>query len=238
MFKKGIVVSLVLVVAVTAGFAFTPSQPASDALARLVEGNKHFVSGSMVQVDLGNTRRTELAGGQHPQAIIVTCSDSRVAPEHIFNQGLGDIFVVRVAGNVLDPVALGSVEYAAEHLHAPLLVLMGHDKCGAVSAAVDAKGEPEGNIGAVIRMIQPAVKRAKAKGGSKEEIVDNAIRENVAEAYSTVLEKSPVLKHMIEKGELKVVAGMYHLASGQVETLPMEAPAPAIATDHAHTHAH
>ncbi len=238
MLKRGIAVSFVLAVAVTAGFAFTPSQSATDALARLVEGNKHFVSGNMAQVDLGSSRRNELAAGQHPHAIIVTCSDSRVAPEHIFNEGLGDIFVVRVAGNVLDPVALGSVEYAAEHLHAPLLVLMGHDKCGAVSAAVDAKGEPEGNIGAIIKMIQPAVKKAKAKGGSKEEIIDNAIRENVADSYSTVLEKSPVLKHMIESGELKVVAGVYHLASGQVETLPLETKAQAKAADQTHTHAH
>jgi carbonic anhydrase len=236
MLKKGIAVSLVLVVAVTAGFAFTPSQPANDSLSRLVEGNKCFVSGRMTQADLGSTHRTDLAGGQHPRAIIVTCSDSRVAPEHIFNQGLGDIFVIRVAGNVLDPVGLGSVEYAAEHLHTPLLVLMGHDKCGAVSAAVDATGEPEGNIGSILKMIQPAVKKAKAKGGSKEEIIDNAIKENVADVYASVLQKSPVLKHLIDKGDLKVVAGVYHLASGQVETLPLEAPAKE--ADHTHSHAH
>ncbi len=237
MLKKGIIASLVLAVAVSAGLAFTPSQSATDALAKLIEGNKRFVAGTSATVDLGSTRRTELAGGQHPHAIIVTCSDSRVAPEHIFNQGLGDIFVVRVAGNVLDPVAIGSVEYAAEHLHAPLLVLMGHDKCGAVSAAMDTQGEPEGNIGAIIKKIQPAVKKAKAKGGSKDEILDNAIRENVADSYATVLQKSPMLKHMIETGELKVVAGVYHLASGQVETLPLETMTPAKA-DHAHTHAH
>ncbi len=230
MLKKSIVASFIFSVAVSAVFAFTSPQTSVDVIARLTDGNKRFVSGALVQADVSSARRMELAGGQHPHAIIVTCSDSRVAPEHIFNQGLGDIFVVRVAGNVLDAVALGSIEYAAEHLHAPLLVLMGHDKCGAVGAALDAHGKPEGNIGVIINKIEPAVKKAKAKGGTRDEILDNAIRENVAESYTTALQKSSILKHLIEKGELKVVTGIYHLASGQVETLPIE-------TKTSHTHA-
>jgi carbonic anhydrase len=107
---------------------------------------------------------------------------------------------------------------------------MGHEKCGAVSAALDAKGEPEGNIGAILKKIMPAVKKAKAKGGSKDDMLNNAIRENVALSYKDIRSKSPLLKHLIDKGELKVVAGVYHLASGEVESLPLE-----VAEAH-HTH--
>jgi len=109
-----------------------------------------------------------------------SCSDSRVPPEIIFDKGLGEIFVVRVAGNVLDPVVLGSIEYAAEHLGSPLVMVLGHERCGAVTAAVDAKGKPEGNIGAIIKNIAPAVKQAKNeyKGKDKAELVETAINDN------------------------------------------------------------
>lgn len=221
MIKKHSRVLPVFAVLVSIGVAFAGSEKADDPLGKLMDGNKRFVSGNLSQKDLGEARRKELAGGQHPFAIVVTCSDSRVSPEIVFDEGLGDIFVVRVAGNVLDPVALGSIEYAAEHLHAPLLILLGHEKCGAVSAAMDEKGEPEGNIGAIIKKILPAVKKAKAKGGSKDEILNAAIRENVSLSYKTIREKSPVLKHLIDKGELKVTAGVYRLASGEVEPLSL-----------------
>lgn len=225
MLKKRFFVLPVLAIVISISFVFASSQQGEDAFGRLMAGNKRFVAGSLAQKDLGEARRKELAGGQHPSAIVVTCSDSRVAPELIFDEGLGDIFVVRVAGNVLDPISLGSIEYAAEHLHAPLLVLMGHEQCGAVSAALDATGEPEGNIGAIVKKIMPAVKTAKAKGGSRDDMLSNAIRENVALSYKDIRGKSPLLRHLIDKGELKVVAGVYHLASGEVESLPLEAPA-------------
>lgn len=225
MLKKRFFVLPALAIVISVSFVFASSQQGEDAFGKLMAGNKRFVTGSLSQKDVGEARRKELTGGQHPFAIVVTCSDSRVAPEIIFDEGLGDIFVVRVAGNVLDPISLGSIEYAAEHLHAPLLILMGHEKCGAVSAALDATGEPEGNIGEILKKIMPAVKKAKAKGGSKDDMLNNAIRENVVLAYKDVRDKSPVLKHMIDKGELRVVAGVYHLASGEVESLPLEAPA-------------
>ncbi len=231
MIKKRLFVFAALAILASISFVFASSQQGEDPLSKLMDGNKRFVSGSLAQKDVGETRRKELAGGQHPFAIVVTCSDSRVAPELLFDEGLGDIFVVRVAGNVLDPISLGSIEYAAEHLHAPLLVLMGHEQCGAVSAALDAKGDPEGNIGAIVKKILPAVRKAKAKGGSKDDILNNAIRENVALAYKDVRDKSPVLKHLIDKGELKVVAAVYHLASGAVEELPLASSA---AAAHAH----
>lgn len=230
MFKKSFLVLPLLVFLALIGFVFASPQEGEESTGKLMAGNKRFVTGGLSQKDVGEARRKELAGGQHPFAIVVTCSDSRVVPEIIFDEGLGDIFVVRVAGNVLDPISLGSIEYAAEHLHAPLLILMGHEKCGAVSAALDATGEPEGNIGAILKKIMPAVKTARAKGGSKDDMLNNAIRENIALSYKDIRAKSPVLKHLIDKGELRVVAGVYHLASGEVEQLPLE-----VATAH-HTH--
>ncbi len=224
MIKKSALGVLTLAILVSISVVFAATQPGEDALNKLTNGNKRFVSCNLGQKDVSDTRRKELVDGQHPFAIVVTCSDSRVSPEIVFDEGLGDIFVVRVAGNVLDPTALGSIEYAAEHLHTPLLILMGHDKCGAVAAAMDANGEAEGNIGVILKKIMPAVKKAKAKGGSKDEMLNMAIRENVSLSYNAIRKQSPVLKHLIDKGELKVVAGIYHLASGEVETLPLPAP--------------
>lgn len=234
MFRKGIIVSLMVSVVVAAGLGLAGTQAGDEAYQKILDGNKRFVSGSLAVKDVGDAKRKELTSGQRPFAIVVTCSDSRVAPEIVFDQGLGDIFVVRVAGNVFDPVTLGSVEYAAEHLHAPLLVLMGHDKCGAVSAALDAKGEPEGNIGAIVKKILPAVKKAKAKGGSKDELLANAVKENVLLSYSSLLKQSPVLKRLIHEGELKVAAGIYHLAGGELELLSLEAPVAEKQPAHAH----
>jgi len=202
-----------------AGIVFASSKEADEAYSKLFDGNKRFVSGTLSQKDLGDAKRKELAKGQHPFAIVVTCSDSRVAPEIIFDQGLGELFVIRVAGNVVDPVAIGSIEYAAEHLHTPLLVILGHTQCGAVTAAVDSKGNPEGNIGAIIKKILPAVRKAKAKGGSKEEIISTAIKENVLNVEKNIRSKSPVLRDLIEKGQLKVVSAIYDISAGSVEVL-------------------
>lgn len=193
-----------------------------EVFTKLVEGNKRFVTGNLAQKDLGESKRKELAKGQRPFAIVVSCSDSRVPPEIIFDQGLGDIFVIRVAGNVVDKIALGSIEYAAEHLHTPLLIILGHTHCGAVTAAVDEeekKGKAEGNIKAIVTKILPAVKKAKAKGGSREEIIDNAIKENVLLVKEEIEKKSPILRRLIKKGELKVVTAVYDIVSGKVEII-------------------
>src|SRR5437773_310046 len=122
---------------------------AEQAWERLKKGNEKFVADKSAAQDLGAERRRELAKGQHPFAIVLTCADSRVAPEYIFNQGLGDIFVLRVAGNIADPFVLGSIEYAVEHLHSPLIVVLGHSKCGAVDAAM-GESKPTGNLGKLI----------------------------------------------------------------------------------------
>jgi carbonic anhydrase len=129
-----------------------------------MEGNQRFVSGKITIKDIGPAKREDLAvNGQKPFAVIVSCSDSRVPPEILFDQALGDIFVVRVAGNVLDPVAMGSVEYGAEHLGCPLLVVMGHENCGAVKATVDG-GEAPGSISAIVDKIKPSVEKANRRG--------------------------------------------------------------------------
>lgn len=217
--KRRVWLSAIIFVIVSAVLVFASSQKGEEAFTKLMEGNKRFVSGNLVQKDLGDAKRKELAKGQHPFAIVVACSDSRVSPEIIFDQGLGELFVVRVAGNVVDSIALGSIEYAAEHLHAPLLIILGHTHCGAVTAAVDEKGKPEGNIGAIVKKIVPAVKKAKAKGGSREEVIANAIKENVLLVEKRIEKNSPILKHLIEKGELNVVSAIYDISSGKVEVI-------------------
>ena len=199
--------------------SFAGAQKGDEALSKLLEGNKRFISGSPATKDTGNERRKELSKAQHPYAIIVTCSDSQVVPEIIFDQALGDVFVVRSAGNVLDPISVGSIEYAAEHLHAPLLILLGHDKCDAVSAALEAKEKTEDNIWTILRKILPAVKKATARGGTKEDILNNAIRENVLLQQKYLLRKSPAVKKLIASGDLKVVVGIYHIESGSIELL-------------------
>jgi carbonic anhydrase len=217
MLRRRVLFSLVLTVLLSAGFVFGDANKGEEAFTKLMDGNRRFVTGSPAPKDVGTTRRQELLAGQHPSAIILACSDSRVAPEIVFDQGLGDVFVIRVAGNVLDPVALGSIEYAAEHLHTPLLILLGHDKCGAVTAAIESKGKVEGNIESIVKRILPAVRKAVAEGGDKEEVLNNAIKENVLRSHNYLLRKSPILSQLVQAGRLKVVTAVYHLGSGEVE---------------------
>src|SRR5512135_449398 len=128
----------VVVVVLFSGSVFA-GNAGDESLQKLMDGNKRYVEGTPINKDLGDTKRKEILKGQHPFATVITCSDSRVPPEHIFDQGLGDIFVVRVAGNVVDSIALGSIEYGTEHVQTPLLVLLGHSDCGAVKATLGAK---------------------------------------------------------------------------------------------------
>ncbi len=191
-----------------------------DSLTKLQDGNKRFVSGELSKKDLGEGRRQELTKGQNPFATVLSCSDSRVAPEIIFDEGLGDIFIVRDAGNVADPVTMGSIEYGVEHLHTPLLVILGHEKCGAVTAALDAKGKTEGNIGAILKKIMPAVHKAKKAGKDRESTLDLAIQENVRNTYKEVM-KSEIVRELVHKGKLKVVGAEYYLGTGKVEMIEL-----------------
>jgi len=198
--------------------AATPLAQAGETLSKLMNGNQHFVSGQPAQKDIGTIRRTELVKGQTPSAVVLSCSDSRVPPELIFNQGLGDIFVVRVAGNVADPVALGSIEYAVEHLHVPLIIVMGHDRCDAVAATLKG-GKPEGNIRAIVRKIAPAVKKAKISGKKGDALLDAAVIENVWTVTADLARESKIVKHLMNEGKLRIVAAKYSLETGKVELL-------------------
>ncbi|MDO8446112.1 MAG: carbonic anhydrase [Deltaproteobacteria bacterium] len=189
-----------------------------EALKKLLEGNARFMKDDKEYVNWGDARRKELTKGQNPFAIILSCSDSRVPPEHVFDQELGDLFVVRVAGNVADPIELGSVEYAAEHLNVPLVMVMGHRSCGAVKATV-AGGKPEGNIAAIVKKITPAVNSAKKRAKDKEAVLDAAIEDNAILTAKTLTEKSEILKHLVESGKVKIVSAVYDLATGKVDVL-------------------
>ena len=194
------------------------------AEGKLIDGNRRFVSGRPAAKDLGDARRKELTKGQHPFAVVLSCSDSRVPPELLFDQGLGDLFVVRTAGNTVDTISIGSLEYGIEHLHAPLLVILGHQDCGAVKATIDAygkpakeeKGHPHDSIGAIVAKIMPAVKQAKAKGG---DVLEESIQGNVKNVYKELMAKSPVLKEMVASKKIKVVLAEYYLDSGEVKIL-------------------
>jgi carbonic anhydrase len=190
--------------------------PPDEALTRLVEGNRRFVVGTATHPHQSVERRTQLAQGQHPIAIVLTCSDSRVAPELYFDQGLGDLFVIRNAGNVVDDHVLGSIEYAVEHLHVSLIVVVGHEKCGAVAAAVSG-GHVPGHIGSIIELIAPAVAISKNQPGDK---TDNAVRANARLSSAGVAKAAPILDAATHSGKVKVVAARYDLASGKVEILP------------------
>lgn len=189
---------------------------AEAALARLTEGNKRFVAGALTHPAQSAERRAETAQGQHPFAVILTCADSRLSPEIIFDQGLGDLFVVRNAGNLADDLVLGSIEYAVEHLHAPLVVVLGHSKCGAVSAAV-AGGEAPGHIRGIVASLTPAATMAKKKPGDP---VENTVRISAKLTAAALAQNEPILGELAKGGTIKVLAARYDLASGQVEFLP------------------
>jgi carbonic anhydrase len=190
---------------------------ADEAWASLVAGNKRFVSGKPQTRSLVSLRR-KLASGQSPNVIILSCSDSRVGPELIFDQSLGDIFVVRTAGNVADPVALGSIEYAVDHIHSPLLVVLGHQKCGAVSAACSGEKMPSSNLDAIMEKINPAVTQARtyAKG---DDLLESAVKENVQRSASDVLANSEIVRNAVKSGKLSVIEAEYQLDTGEVVRL-------------------
>ena len=191
--------------------------PSADAVLReLKAGNDHHVAKRYQHPHQNAARQRELTSGQSPHAIILSCADSRVAPEIILDQGLGDLFDVRVAGNVAGDHELASIEYAAEHLHTPLLVVMGHQKCGAVTAAAES-GEAEGHLPSLLTMIRPAVASARGRSG---DLIENAVRINVENVVQQVCTSKPLLAGLVEHGELTVVGAVYSLDTGKVTWLP------------------
>jgi carbonic anhydrase len=190
-----------------------------DPLKKLIEGNRRFVSGNLATKDFSEAKRKELAKGQKPFAVVVGCSDSRVSPEIIFDQGLGDIFVVRVAGNVLDPISLGSIEYAVEHLKTPLIVILGHTHCGAVEAAIESKGKAEENINAIVKKILPAVEKARKKSKTSEDLLNKAIEENVLLQKEYMLKHSRIIRKFVKAKKVQIVTAIYDIESGEVQII-------------------
>ncbi len=222
--RPGIVASLAIVFSIFAAFALASvgsGISADEALGRLLAGNKRYVESKMNACgETTATAREKLAKGQQPYAIILSCSDSRVPPEIIFDKGLGEIFVVRVAGNVPDPVVLGSIEYAAEHLGSPLVMVLGHERCGAVKATVDANGKGEGNIGAIVKAIAPALEKVKKDKNcdlkDKEKLVECVVDANAQMVAQNLTKQSRVIRELVHEGKLKIVAAKYDLDDGKV----------------------
>lgn len=220
-------------------FAVAQHQPETsitpkEALRLMTEGNARYVSGRMSHANQGADRREEVAKGQHPHTIVLTCADSRLSPEIVFDQGLGDLFVVRVAGNVVDTNGLASIEYAHEHLGANLLVILGHERCGAVQAAVDTFNAPQpkpaaehgkhaepdkhenehANLEHLIGAILPAV---KANAGKAPNLLDAAIATNVKNTLASTVEHSPLLRKAVFAGSFQIVGGVYDLDTGKAD---------------------
>jgi carbonic anhydrase len=220
-----------------------PSVPPTEAISELKEGNGRYTSGNQQHpresreersymatnsyenagmTFLGMTaeqaakRRAELIKSQHPFATIVSCSDSRVPPEMVFDQGLGDLFICRVAGNVINDENLGSIEYSVDHLGVRLILVLGHQSCGAVKAAretIAAKGKAPGHIESLVTAIKPAVE-ATAKDD-----LETTIKANVKHVVDTLRSSTPILKTAVDSGKIQVIGGYYSLDTGAVTFL-------------------
>jgi carbonic anhydrase len=196
---------------------------AHDALARLREGNGRFVSGvRSLDALLSHTRRAELANEQHPFAIVLGCSDSRVPAEVVFDQGLGDLFVIRVAGNIVAPSQVGSVEFAVARFGTPLVVVLGHSQCGAILATLEevSKGASDSpNVRSIVDRIRPSIETLLSMRGSHDlqDVVDQAVRANVRASADHLRHGSALLERFIQDGRLHVVGAEYSLESGVVE---------------------
>ncbi len=188
---------------------------ADTALTELKQGNQRFVTAAMTHPDQSPQTRLSISQAQKPFAIVLSCSDSRLPPEVIFDQGLGDLFTVRVAGNIVDPAGLGSIEYAVGHLGTPLIVVLGHQNCGAVSATLDSlqhHSEPHGDVAALITAITPAVAVAQQRPG---DLLVNTINANIEQSRDLIT-RSSQLQGPLDSGALKIVTGYYSLDDGAV----------------------
>lgn len=198
-----------------------PQTSPADALQKLQVGNARYVCGKSDHPNQDAARRYEaFSGGQHPFAAVLTCSDSRVPVELIFDQGIGDVFAIRVAGNITDQHQTGSIEYAVEHLGVPLIVVMGHRACGAV-AATCSKGEVHGNVASIVRTIAPAVERVQKRQPDLkgDALLAEAIKENVYETIATLLSTSQPLNELTKAGKIKVVGAVYDIEQATVSWL-------------------
>jgi carbonic anhydrase len=197
----------------------SPVNP-DQALRDLLDGNKRFMNGKTRGPRRSPAEFSKLAAAQYPEAIIVSCSDSRVAPEILFDVGVGDIFVIRVAGNVVSGAGVtvkGSIEYAVAELNAPLIMVLGHSNCGAVKAAkqhIDVTDSLPGAIDGLVELVKPAVSQSKSEPGDP---LENAIRKNVEIGVEKLKTLDPILAPRVKDGKLKVVGAVYDLSTGEVK---------------------
>jgi carbonic anhydrase len=208
---------LALLATVTVFSCKLPDEKNLTPLNRLKEGNKRFMSGKPVHPDETLDRIRELNKGQHPFAIVVSCSDSRVPPELIFDQGLGSIFSVRTAGNVIGDYELGSIEYAVEHLECKLIVVLGHEDCGAIKAFVETDGHyPHlDHIKDIVDYINNEAEE-QALVTTHTVTLSKAIEANIEHGATLLKESEPMLKHLVDKKEIEIVQALYHMESGEV----------------------
>lgn len=197
-------------------------QPANadSALSWLKRGNQEFIHGKFNVHGVDSSLRISISAEQHPRAIILTCSDSRVPPELIFDKGLGDLFVIRVAGNISDDAVVGSIEYAVGHLHIPLVVVMGHTNCGAVGATVEDLQNTGHKIGNHIRTLTDKIEQAITTVNLDEkDMMQKALLSNIIFTVSSLSESRPELNEAVKKGEIKIVGALYDLRTGKVKWL-------------------
>jgi carbonic anhydrase len=196
----------------------SPSVTSSEALQQLLQGNLRFQKGKAIWPNQTLARRKAIAQEQNPFALIFGCVDSRVPPELVFDRGLGDIFDIRTAGHVIDNAALGSLEFGVEEFHCPLLVVLGHERCGAVSAtitAIDSHEEPPGSIRTLVDYIRPSVLAAHGTGATR---LDNAVRLNVSHTVRA-LHQSKILNDAVKSGQLTILGAYYDLDTGAVDVI-------------------
>lgn len=184
-------------------------------LQKLIEGNQRFIAGNSIHPNQSVERRNEISEAQSPFAVVICCSDSRVPPEIIFDQGLGDLFVVRIAGNIVSDEILGSIEYAVQCLGIRFIMVLGHENCGAVSAAVQ-QDSAEGHIDLKIKAIKPAVELAKKMSGN---IIENSSKCNIELVINNIKSADPILSKLDGLNELTMVGAYYNLHSGIVDIL-------------------
>lgn len=197
--------------------ALTPD----EALNMLMQGNANFADNRTVRAQLGmcERRKKELLSGQNPLAIILCCSDSRIAPQYVFDREIGELFVIRVAGNVTDGVVIGSIEYALEQFGTPLVMVLGHQNCGAIQAALN-NATGSAHMAGILEKIAPSVERAREKGGNDARLCDEAAIENALSSAAELRQKSDIVKQRVAKSELKVVSGIFNLLTLKVELVP------------------
>lgn len=186
----------------------------SNGINRLIEGNKRFMKGNALHPNRSEERRKETVASQEPFAVIVSCSDSRVGPEIVFDEGIGDLFIVRLAGNVIDSAAKESIEFAIHALHASTILILGHENCGAVNAVIQKQDK---DIPQIASLISASIRNVKVNNGKNP--LEKAIKANAMHIRDN-LAKDPDFKQLIQQKKLAVYSGYYHLKSGEVEILP------------------